>query len=49
MEKNGFGKLDQSDILSINVTQFATLKGTTLKRADLTTTVGELSSLMFGL
>lgn len=49
MEKNGVGMVDQSDILSINVTQFATLNGTTVSRADLITTVGELSSLMFGL
>jgi hypothetical protein len=49
MESTGVGMIDQSHILSINVTQFATLNGPTVSRADLITTVGELSSLVFGL
>lgn len=39
--------MDQSDILSITVSQFADLEEPGLARADLITTVGELSSLTF--
>jgi hypothetical protein len=48
MNALGSGTVDQSDILSITVSQFATLEFPTLSRADLVTTVGELSSLTFG-
>lgn len=48
MDSVGSGIVDQSDILSIQVTQFALLMNPTLSRADLTTIVGDLSSLTFG-
>jgi hypothetical protein len=47
MEQTGTGILDQSDILSITVNQFASLEYPSLSRADLISTVGELSSLTF--
>lgn len=47
MEQTGTGIMDQSDILSITVSQFANLEDPSLSRADLITTVGELSSLTF--
>ena len=48
MESTGTGIVDQSEILSIIVTDFAALEFPTLYRADEITTVGELSSLTFG-
>ena len=48
MEVTGTGIMDQSDVLSIQVTEFADLEFPTLTRADSITTVGELSSLTFG-
>ena len=46
-ENTGTGQIDQSDILSIIVTQFTLLESPTVTRADLITTVGEFSSLKF--
>jgi hypothetical protein len=47
MEKTGTGKMDESSILSITVTEFAVLEQPLVTRADTVTTVGELSSLTF--
>jgi hypothetical protein len=47
MENTGTGQIDQSDILSIIVTQFTLLESPRVTRADLVTTVGEFSSLTF--
>jgi hypothetical protein len=47
MEKTGLGKIDESDILTIRVIQFATILNPQVTRGDLITTVGEYSSLTF--
>ena len=48
MESLGAGKMDESDVLSITVTDFADLEVPTVTRADFMTTIGEFSSLTFG-
>jgi hypothetical protein len=47
MESTGTGKMDESEILSITVTDFATLENPSVTRGDLIKTVGEFSSLTF--
>jgi hypothetical protein len=48
MEELGLGKIDESEILNITVTDFAALENPTVTRADFMTTVGEFSSLTLG-
>jgi hypothetical protein len=48
MESSGTGKMDESNVLSITVTEFAALENPTVTRGDSNTTVGEFSSLTFG-
>lgn len=47
MERTGTGKMDESAILSITVTDYATLLSPSVSRGDFMTTVGEFSSLTF--
>lgn len=44
-DANGVGMIDQSEQLSVIVTEFAALSNPSLTRADTVTTVGEQSSL----
>jgi hypothetical protein len=48
METLGAGKIDESAILSITVTDFAALEVPTIQRGDSMTTIGEFSSLILG-
>jgi hypothetical protein len=48
MESLGAGKIDESAILSITVTDFAALEVPTIQRGDSMTTIGEFSSLILG-
>jgi len=47
MEETGTGKMDESEILSITITEFASLTYPTVIRGDSMSTIGELSSLTF--
>lgn len=47
MESTGTGKMDESEILSITVTDYATLLSPSVTRGDTMSTVGEFSSLTF--
>ncbi len=47
MENTGTGKMDESEILSITVTEFASMESPSVTRGDFMTTVGEFSSLTF--
>jgi hypothetical protein len=47
MEETGTGKMDESEILSITITEFASLMYPSVTRGDSMSTVGELSSITF--
>ena len=47
MDSIGTGIIDQSDVLTLQVTTFAALASPSLMRADSVKTVGELSSIAF--